>query len=150
MTHISWGLSSSEALSRRQGLMSACEGTHFSFVPCKSEKCTGLWRRGAKLQILNPGFGVSSCSESCYQPVTEQTLKTPMSEIFQVPTLSFSLRSVPGSEMLKSTSSEINSLPLRCESFVLDVSNLMLQANSKHWTTKKPWHTITSVQQTIY
>lgn len=47
-------------------------------------------------------------------------------DFFQVPTFSFSLRSIPGSEMLKSTSSEVNSLPLRFESGVLDASNLML------------------------
>lgn len=63
--------------------MSTCKGTQqFSFVPCKSEQCPGLWRREAKLQILDPGFGVSPCSESCYQPVTEQTLNAPMFVIF--------------------------------------------------------------------
>lgn len=29
------------------------------FVPCRSKQCPGLWRREAKLQILDPGVGVS-------------------------------------------------------------------------------------------
>lgn len=63
--------------------MSICEGTQrFSFVPYRTEQCPALRRRKAKLQISHPGLGVSPCSESCYQPVTEQTLNTPMLVIF--------------------------------------------------------------------
>lgn len=63
--------------------MITCKGKqHFSFVPCKSDQCPGLWRREAKLHMSDPGFGVSPYSESCYQPVTEQTWNTLMFGIF--------------------------------------------------------------------
>lgn len=57
LTHMSGGLCSSR---RKHGLMSICKGTqHFSCVACKSKQCPGLWRREAKLQILDPGLEVS-------------------------------------------------------------------------------------------
>lgn len=49
-----------EETSPTRDLMSICRGTqHFSCVPCRSKQCPGLWRREAKLQILDPGIGIS-------------------------------------------------------------------------------------------